>query len=222
MAGSTATALGPTSRSSVGTSRQPSSVLAFLGDEPFEELLGGGPVLRRRAAGTRARRRTRPRRAARTGSTLRKNRSGICSRMPAPSPVLASQPQAPRCAQVHQHLQRLLDDRVRAPALDVHDEADAAGVVLVERIVEAGWCRWSGDSGHDRTFIAYPDSEEKYNDHILRITKRNGLAGLKPCATWRRTGPSPARTRSRRAPRRPVPRLPAPRSLSAPSSRRAV
>ncbi len=31
-------------------------------------------------------------------ASARKNRSGICIRMPAPSPVLTSQPQAPRCS----------------------------------------------------------------------------------------------------------------------------
>ena len=38
--------------------------------------------------------------------------------------------------QVDQDAQPLLDDRVRAAALDVDDEADAAGVVLVDGIVQ--------------------------------------------------------------------------------------
>jgi hypothetical protein len=38
--------------------------------------------------------------------------------------------------QVEQDLQPLLDDGVRFPALDVDHEADAAGVVLVARIVQ--------------------------------------------------------------------------------------
>ena len=38
--------------------------------------------------------------------------------------------------EVDQDLERLAHDRVRAPPLDVHDEADAAGVVLVARVVE--------------------------------------------------------------------------------------
>jgi hypothetical protein len=38
--------------------------------------------------------------------------------------------------QVDQHLQPLLDDAVRAPSLDVDDEADTARVVLVTRIVQ--------------------------------------------------------------------------------------
>ena len=39
--------------------------------------------------------------------------------------------------EVHQHLQRLADDVVRFAAFHVHDEADAAGVMLVLRIVQA-------------------------------------------------------------------------------------
>ena len=39
--------------------------------------------------------------------------------------------------QVDQDAQPLLDDGVRAAALDVDDEADAAGVVLVRRVVQA-------------------------------------------------------------------------------------
>ena len=38
--------------------------------------------------------------------------------------------------QVHQDPQPLLDNRVRAAALDVDDEADAAGIVLVDGIVQ--------------------------------------------------------------------------------------
>ena len=39
--------------------------------------------------------------------------------------------------QIDQQLQSALDDRMRAPPLDVGDEADAAGVMLVPRVVEA-------------------------------------------------------------------------------------
>src|SRR5215475_1762400 len=38
--------------------------------------------------------------------------------------------------QVDEDLQRLAHDRVRATPLDVHDEADAAGVVLAARVVQ--------------------------------------------------------------------------------------
>src|SRR5262249_14881229 len=39
--------------------------------------------------------------------------------------------------QVDEDLERLAHDRVRAAPLDVHDEADAAGVVLAARVVQA-------------------------------------------------------------------------------------
>ena len=71
----------------------------------------------------------------------RKNSCGICTRMPAPSPVSGSQPQAPRCVEVRRTVEALLDDVVRALAVDVDDEADAAGVVLecADRRVLACW-----------------------------------------------------------------------------------
>ena len=57
--------------------------------------------------------------------------------MPAPSPVLFSQPQAPRWFEVDQRRQAVADELVRLPPLEVDDEADAAAVVLVLRVVEA-------------------------------------------------------------------------------------
>ena len=38
--------------------------------------------------------------------------------------------------QVDQDLERLADDRMRRPALDVGDEADAAGIMFVAWVVE--------------------------------------------------------------------------------------
>src|SRR6185436_18731628 len=43
----------------------------------------------------------------------------------------------PAVQEVDQDLDGLVHDRVRLSALDVHDEADAAGVVLVRGIVQA-------------------------------------------------------------------------------------
>ena len=57
--------------------------------------------------------------------------------MPAPSPISLSAPTAPRWSRFSRILQTLLDDLVRALALDVGDEADAAGVVLVPGSVQA-------------------------------------------------------------------------------------
>src|SRR5262249_35057693 len=76
--------------------------------------------------------------------------------------------------QVEQHLQALLDDAVRLAAFDVHDEADAAGVVLVARIVEAGG-GWQM-TRHGLPVIADLDAEEKYNDPIGLILFANELS----------------------------------------------
>jgi hypothetical protein len=58
--------------------------------------------------------------------------------------------------QVDEDLQSLAHDRVRAAPLDVHDEADAAGVVLAARVVQAlggrgtGLAPWVQDFSHLR------------------------------------------------------------------------
>ena len=74
--------------------------------------------------------------------------------------------------QVEEDLHPLLDDPVRLPAFDVDDEADAAGVVLVARIVEG---EWAGRGGrHGLPVITCPESEVKYNDPIGSIRSWNG------------------------------------------------
>ena len=70
--------------------------------------------------------------------------------------------------QVHQHLQRLLHDRVRALTLDVRDEADAARVVLVQRVIEAFRAGRPGDNGHDRRL--WQTLTQKKNIMITSIT----------------------------------------------------
>ena len=134
--GSTATALGPTGLSSVGTSRQPSSVwpssatiransastaCAVLGVARQEHQAGA--VL----AGRRQRRR---RDLAQERVRHLDQDAGAVAGVD-----LAAAGAAMR--EVLQHLQRLADDGVRLAALDVDDEADAAGVVLVPGVVEA-------------------------------------------------------------------------------------
>src|SRR4029450_3735543 len=47
--------------------------------------------------------------------------------------------------QVDEDLQTFLDDGMRPASLDVDDEADAAGVVLVAWVVQTRGGRWSGD-----------------------------------------------------------------------------
>ena len=76
-----------------------------------------------------------------------KNLCGICTRMPAPSPARGSAPTAPRCSRLHRIVQRVLDDLVRLAALDVGDEADAAGILVERRIVEAVRLRHAGIGG---------------------------------------------------------------------------
>ena len=56
--------------------------------------------------------------------------------MPAPSPVFASQPHAPRCWRLISTCEAARDDGVGSAAGDVDDEPDATGVVLERRIVE--------------------------------------------------------------------------------------
>ena len=141
--GSTATALGPSAPSSVGTSRQPSTCC------PSSATIRSKSASICRAARGVARQEDEP------GAVLAAGRQ----RDAEPRRLLAQEPvrhldedagavagvglAAARAAvlQVDEHLQRLPHDRVRPAPLDVDDEADAAGVVLVAGIVETlgGW-----------------------------------------------------------------------------------
>ena len=56
--------------------------------------------------------------------------------MPAPSPVFASQPQAPRCCRLISTCEAARDHGVGTAAGDVHDEPDAARVVFERRIIQ--------------------------------------------------------------------------------------
>ena len=112
-------------------------MLAFLGDEPFDQPLDRVAVIRL------ARQEHEPDAVLalgrqREGRHLAEEPIGDLqqdARAVAGVGLAAARAAVP---QVHQHLQRLLHDRVGTPSLDVHDEADAAGVVLVPGIVEAG------------------------------------------------------------------------------------
>ena len=61
--------------------------------------------------------------------------------MPAPSPVLASQPQAPRCSRLRSSSRPCATIECEAFALQMDDEADAAGVPLVLRVAQT-LCVW--------------------------------------------------------------------------------
>ena len=70
-------------------------------------------------------------------TTSRRKPSGIWTRMPAPSPTLASAPVAPRWSRWHSDAMPRSMMRWLAPAVHVDDEADTAGVVLECRVVQA-------------------------------------------------------------------------------------
>ena len=101
--GSAATARGPSSPSSVGTSRQPSTRCPSSPHDPLDRRFDARArvgLLRQEDEAGAVRALGGERRSAVAAASLRKNRSGIWMRMPAPSPVLASQPQAPRCSRL--------------------------------------------------------------------------------------------------------------------------
>jgi hypothetical protein len=91
-------------------------------------------------------------------ASRRKNLSGVATRIPAPSPLLVSQPQRPAVLHVLEDLQALLHGLVRELALEVRDEPDAARVLLELRQVEALGGREAGNLrrflgiGHESTF----------------------------------------------------------------------
>ena len=82
------------------------------------------------------------RRAAGSRHTARKNRSGICTSIPAPSPVSASAPSAPRCSMLASAAQAPPDGLVRRDAVETGHQRDPAAVVLVSGVVKAlHWLR---------------------------------------------------------------------------------
>ena len=141
MTGSTSRASQPSTRLSTGTSRQPNSRCPSSAMICFQPLLAQLPLRRRRAA----RRRCPTPYSPGGGSSKPSSRHLAAARIRAasasecrqPSPVSGSQPQAPRWRQVDQNLQPRADDLVALVAVDVDDEADAAGIVLLGGIVQA-------------------------------------------------------------------------------------
>jgi hypothetical protein len=70
--------------------------------------------------------------------SARRNSCGIWTSMPAPSPTSGIGADCAAMRQVLQDLQAMGDDLVRLAAVQVGDEADAAGIMIQARIVEAG------------------------------------------------------------------------------------
>ena len=117
----------------------PDDPLPFLDDDPLEQLLERRTGLGLLRQEHQARRRSRAPPAAPSpdrAASLRRNASGHLNQDA--GAVTGIDLAAARTAvlQVDQDLQRLPDDGVRASALDVSDEPDAAGVVLMSWIVE--------------------------------------------------------------------------------------
>ena len=117
--------------------------------------------------------------------------------MPAPSPVLASQPQAPRCSRLSRICKRLADDVVRLAVLEVDDEADAAGIVLVLGVVQT---LLRGVRGRvivlvlDRTIAHSRRIGDAWEATQLRCVANRSLDRCSAACRWR------ARCRSRRWP----------------------
>ena len=75
-----------------------------------------------------------------------RNACGIWMRMPAPSPASGSAPTAPRCSRFSRMASASLTSWCDLRALQVGDEADAAGVVLAARVEQAARPRASSCS----------------------------------------------------------------------------
>ena len=188
--GSAATARGPELLSSVGTSRQPSTLLPLLGHDPLDSAR---PAARRLVV----------RQEHQPGAV----RALGGQRDPQPVGLLAEETirhldqdagavagvgfaaAGAAMLQVDEHLQRVADDGVRAAALGVHDEADAAGVVLMTRVVEAVSGGWLGVG---TAFMGHPEAEEK---RILLIVSMRSACARYASRAWppsRRRGIDPA------------------------------
>ncbi len=136
--GCTATALGPTARLSVGTSRQPmtrcpSSTTICSNSRSSAARVSGLGRQEHQARAVAALLRQIP---AETRRFLAEERIGDLNQDAGAVAGVDLAPARAAVLQVDQHLQRLTDDRVRAPALDISDEPDAAGIVLMSWIVE--------------------------------------------------------------------------------------
>src|SRR6058998_294056 len=135
--GSTERAVGPTGESSVHIA-PPEDALSLFGHDVFEDGLAlcalawvpgeehePGAVLTRRGQGD-----------AEPAALAAEERVGHLDQDAGAVPRVDFAAAGPAVQQVLQHGERLADDRMRLSALDVHHEADPAGIVLVGRIVE--------------------------------------------------------------------------------------
>ena len=122
---------------STGTSRQPST----RAGPRRRRSPRSPPAPSRRSPGWPAGTPGRPRRRPSAGSGEAGDRSarkrcGTWMRMPAPSPVSASAPVAPRCSRLHSAPMPMRHQLAAAHAVDVGDERDATGVVFEPGVVQ--------------------------------------------------------------------------------------
>ncbi|MDC4205717.1 MAG: hypothetical protein MPW13_15280 [Candidatus Manganitrophus sp.] len=120
--------------------------LAFFGDDPFKERLagaaiGGGGGKEDHSDSVLSR--FRQRHADLTAGTFEKGLRHLNQNSGAVPRAGVAADGAPM-GKVLEHLQPFLNDIVRAAALDVGDEADAAGIFLELRIVKALFCGEAG------------------------------------------------------------------------------
>ena len=151
------------------------------------------------AAGRPSPRRTRRAGGSGAGATLRRNVSGIWTRMPAPSPVLTSQPHAPRCARFistcSAWLTMACDLRPFMSTTKPTPQASCSccgsykpggrrwsrDTRIRMRVASSDMARFpeepaSAEAPAEGIFITQKKSEVKYNHHILRISESHRLA----------------------------------------------
>ncbi len=119
---------------------------AFLADDALDDAFALQALLRlhrqeHHADAVFACRRQREARAC--AHSRAKNLCGIWIRTPAPSPVSGIAAASAAMRQIDQNLNALDDDVVRFVTVDVGNEADAAGIVLIAGVVETLACRES-------------------------------------------------------------------------------
>ena len=86
--------------------------------------------------------------------------------------------------QVDEDLQPLLDDAVRAAALDVDDEADAAGVVLVARIVQADGIRSALRALRAGGRVGWSDIKDQLSAVSDQLSANNSQLPWIPSESW--------------------------------------
>ena len=132
-----AAATSPVCSSSVGTvapAEQPLALPAHGRARAALQAARAGPA--RWAGSTSARRRRRARGSSKS-TTARSSSSGICMRMPAPSPVHGIGTRGAAMLEVLERRDRPCDHLVRRPVVQARDHAHAARVVLEAGVVKA-------------------------------------------------------------------------------------